>query len=161
MSASFTESWLIGPAGTEFYTRTYSPTFAAKAVLIFIHGFIGLSMQPVDQKNNKCSSIIVEHIARYEHVFPSYARRDIAVFAFDQRGFGRTALDPGVDGKRRQERVSRKEGYGRTSSEQQNEDIDWALRYAGEKLAEWGKDGKTLPVFLMGHSMVSRACSSD
>jgi len=101
----------------------------------------------------------VEHIARYEHVFPSYAQRGISVFAFDQRGFGRTALDPGPDGKRKKEREARKEGYGRTSSEQQKEDIDWAVRHVGETLAGW-KDGQGLPVFLMGHSMVSDSLST-
>jgi hypothetical protein len=38
----FKEAWLRGPAGTEFYTRTYVPSSAAKAVLVFVHGFIGL-----------------------------------------------------------------------------------------------------------------------
>lgn len=98
--------------------------------------------------------IHVEHIARYEHVFPYYSQSNIAVFAFDQRGFGRTALDPGPDGRRQREREARKEGYGRTSSRQQKEDITWALQHAGEQLAGWGGKGEPLPVFLMGHSMV-------
>lgn len=96
----------------------------------------------------------VEHIARYEHVFPSYVRSGIAIFAFDQRGFGRTALDPGPNGQRQKEREARKEGYGRTCSEQQKDDITWAIKHAGERLAGWGTGGEKLPVFLMGHSMV-------
>lgn len=35
------EDWLRGPAGTEFYTHTYIPTSGTKAVLVFVHGFIG------------------------------------------------------------------------------------------------------------------------
>ncbi|KAF8588864.1 lysophospholipase [Ramaria rubella] len=130
----FTEAWLRGPADIDFYTRTYTPPTESKAVLVFIHGFI-------------------EHIARYEHVFPTYSQAGIAVFAFDQRGFGRTALDYGLDGKLQQERERRKEGYGRTHSDQQKEDIFWAVKHAGKDLAHWGQNGKMLPVFLMGHSM--------
>ncbi|KAF8531609.1 lysophospholipase [Gautieria morchelliformis] len=134
MADVFEEAWLPGPAGTEFYTRTYVPPTAVKAVLVFVHGFI-------------------EHIGRYEHVFPFYVQSGIAVFAFDQRGFGRTALDAGPDGQRQREREARNEGYGRTSSQQQKEDISWAVQHAGETLAGWSNEGATIPMFLMGHSM--------
>lgn len=95
----------------------------------------------------------VEHVSRYEHVFPLYAQSGIAVFAYDQRGFGKTALDPGPDGQRQRDREARNEAYARTSSGQQKEDIIWAIRHAGEKLAGWETE-EPLPVFLMGHSMV-------
>ncbi|EIW80282.1 hypothetical protein CONPUDRAFT_165852 [Coniophora puteana RWD-64-598 SS2] len=72
--SAFEETWLTGPESTNFYTRTYHPKDPpVKAAVVFVHGF-------------------VEHIARYEHVFPVWAARGIAVFAYDQRGFGRTAL---------------------------------------------------------------------
>lgn len=34
----------------------------------------------------------VEHIERYDHVFPKFTEQGIAVFAFDQRGWVPTAL---------------------------------------------------------------------
>lgn len=70
-----------------------------------------------------------------------YAARGIAVFAYDQRGFGKTAM--GKEGKLQSKL------YGRTSGEEQAKDIEWALAHVKSGLA---KDG--VPVFLMGHSMV-------
>ncbi|KIJ51219.1 hypothetical protein M422DRAFT_58823 [Sphaerobolus stellatus SS14] len=123
--SAFTEEWLVGPEQTKFYTRTYRP-IETKVVLVFVHGF-------------------VEHIARYEHVFPAYAEAGIAVFAFDQRGHGRTALgdDPATS----------KGDYGKTSSEQQRAEIHWAITHAGETLGSWAKGNSSIPVFLVGHSM--------
>ena len=120
---AYTESWLSGPSSTSFYTRTYLPSSESKpkAAVVFVHGF-------------------AEHIARYEIIFPMYAARGIAVFAYDQRGFGQTAM--GKDGK------SQSKLYGRTSGEEQAQDIEWAIAHVKAGLA---KDG--VPVFLMGHSM--------
>ena len=118
-SSPFTQQWLAGPYDTRFYVRTYKASHA-RATLVFVHGFI-------------------EHIARYEHVFPRWQDKGINVFAFDQRGFGRTALD------RERSLHSR---YGKTSGPMQIEDLDWSVGKAKEIF------GKDVPLFVMGHSMV-------
>lgn len=121
--SSFTEAWLPGPKSTSFYTRTYHPSSGSPSgVVVFIHGFI-------------------EHVARYEHVHRRWADRGFVVFTFDQRGFGRTALDP---------KKSSTAVYGRTGDADQISDIAWALRVAQEA-------NPTVPLFLMGHSMVRPA----
>ena len=118
--SNFTEAWLPGPKSTSFYARTYHPSSGSpRGVLVFIHGFI-------------------EHVARYEHVHRRWADRGFVVFTFDQRGFGRTALDP---------KKSSSSIYGRTGDADQISDIEWALRVAQEL-------NPTVPLFLMGHSMV-------
>ena len=117
----YTEAWLPGPRSTQFYTRTYNSTKGdAKAVILFIHGF-------------------AEHVGRYTHFHPLLAEHGIAVFAFDQRGFGKTAQDEG--------HKSKDSAYGKTSWNDQMTDIEWALRHAKEEFPG-------VPVFLMGHSMV-------
>ncbi|KLO14153.1 lysophospholipase [Schizopora paradoxa] len=115
----YSESWLAGPRNTIFYTRRYTPTSTPKALLVFMHGFI-------------------EHIGRYEHVFPSWRDRGISVFTLDQRGFGRTAED--------KQHRSKDSSYGKTSDEDQAKDCEWAI-----KAARIGMD--SVPTFLMGHSM--------
>jgi hypothetical protein len=121
--SSFTETWLPGPKSTSFYTRTYHPSSGSPTgVVVFIHGF-------------------TEHVARYEHVHMRWADRGFVVFTFDQRGFGRTALDP---------KKSSSAVYGRTGDADQISDIEWALRVAQES-------NPTVPLFLMGHSMVRPA----
>lgn len=122
-SNTYTESWLTGPQSTKFYTRTYAPASSPRAVIVFIHGF-------------------AEHIGRYTHFHPLFAERGIAIFTFDQRGFGRTAQDV--------EEKSKNSAYGKTSWQDQMGDIAWALAHAK-------KEFPGLPVFLMGHSMVSRS----
>lgn len=118
--SSFTEAWLPGPKSTSFYTRTYHPTSGSPSgVVVFIHGF-------------------TEHVARYEYVHMRWADRGFVVFTFDQRGFGRTALDP---------KKSASAVYGRTGDADQISDVEWALRVAQEA-------NPTVPLFLMGHSMV-------
>jgi acylglycerol lipase len=118
--SSFTEAWLPGPKSTSFYTRTYHPTSGSPSgVVVFIHGF-------------------TEHVARYEYVHVRWADRGFVVFTFDQRGFGRTALDP---------KKSASAVYGRTGDADQISDVEWALRVAQES-------NPTVPLFLMGHSMV-------
>lgn len=119
MSESYVESWLTGPESTQFYCRTYSPA-SPKAVLVFLHGFI-------------------EHIGRYEHIFPQWQDRGISVFTFDLRGFGKTAEGAIQKGDSK--------AYGRTSGIQQLGDAEWALKHAKEQAGE-------IPMFLMGHSMV-------
>ena len=128
-STAYTEAWLAGPQSTQFYTRTYLPPTSTptKAVIVFIHGF-------------------AEHVGRYTHFHPIIAKRGIAIFTLDQRGFGLTALD--TEGKK-----SRSSSWGKTSWVQQMGDIDWAVKHAKEEF-------KDTPIFLAGHSMVRSSCSS-
>ncbi|KDQ20229.1 hypothetical protein BOTBODRAFT_27648 [Botryobasidium botryosum FD-172 SS1] len=123
--SAYSEATLAGPDGTKFYTRRYSPPSGteSRAIVLFLHGF-------------------AEHIGRYEHVFPQYTLSpyNFSVFAFDQRGFGRTALEEG--GKPRKGIT-----YGFTSWENQMEDLVFMLGQATQGLSSG------IPVFLMGHSM--------
>ncbi|KAH9177498.1 alpha beta-hydrolase [Lactarius sanguifluus] len=117
--SNFTEAWIPGPKSSSFYTRTYTPASGSpRGVVVFIHGFI-------------------EHIARYEHVHKRWAEKGFVIFTFDQRGFGRTALDS----KKSPDAV-----YGRTGDTDQIPDVAWALQVAQEA-------NPTIPLFLMGHSM--------
>jgi acylglycerol lipase len=118
VSDAYTEAWLVGPQSTNFYTRTYFAT-EPKAVLVFIHGF-------------------AEHVGRYTEAHPQFAARGISVFTFDQRGFGKTALDA--------ENKSPSSAYGKTTGEHQMDDIHWAIEHGK-------KEFPGLPVFLSGHSM--------
>ena len=120
MSQTFEEHWLEGHRSTKFHCRTYTAT-DPKAILVFLHGFI-------------------EHVGRYEHVFPLWQQRNISVFTFDQRGFGRTAED--------KENRSKDSSYAKTSEKDQLEDAEWAVKTAKKML------GENLPTFLKGHSMV-------
>lgn len=120
MSSPHDEHWLAGPYSTQFHCRTYTAS-NPKAILVFLHGFI-------------------EHVGRYEHVFPVWQQRNISVFTFDQRGFGRTAED--------KEKRSKDSSYAKTSDKHQMEDTEWAVKTAKKML------GEDLPTFLMGHSMV-------
>ena len=81
-----------------------------------------------------------EHIGRYAHFHPLIAARGIAVFAFDQRGFGLTGQD--TTGKK-----SKDSAYGKTSWKEQMGDLEWALGHAKTTFAG-------VPLFLYGHSMV-------
>ncbi|KAJ7876088.1 lysophospholipase [Mycena olivaceomarginata] len=120
VSDAYTEAWLVGPQSTKFYTRTYlAPPAESKAVLVFIHGF-------------------AEHVGRYTEAHPQFAARGINVFTFDQRGFGKTALD--------EKNKSKSSAYGKTSGEHQMDDVQWAIDHAK-------KEFPGLPVFLSGHSM--------
>ncbi|KAI0076518.1 lysophospholipase [Panus rudis PR-1116 ss-1] len=119
-SSLYTETWLAGPDGHQFYTRTYAaPAPGPRAVILFVHGF-------------------AEHIGRYEHVHIDYPKRGITLFSFDQRGFGRTALD--------KEHRSKDASYGKTSWKYQSGDIEWWAKYLT-------KEYPGVPLFLMGHSM--------
>lgn len=121
MTNVYTESWLVGPQSTKFYTRTYLPPSQPKAAVVFVHGF-------------------AEHIGRYTHFHPLFAAKGIAIFTYDQRGYGLTAQDTG--GNR-----SKDSAYGKTSWKEQMEDIAWAVQYAKTTFG-------SVPLFLMGHSMV-------
>lgn len=121
MSQAYTEEWLVGPQATNFYTRTYTPTVPTTAAVVFVHGF-------------------AEHIGRYTHFHPLLAARGIAVFTYDSRGFGLTALD--TTGKK-----SKSSAYGKTSWKDQMGDVAWAIEHAK-------KTFNGVPLFLMGHSMV-------
>jgi acylglycerol lipase len=116
-----TPAWLTGPSSTSFYTVTYAAVSPdPKGLLLFVHGF-------------------AEHIRRYDQVFCAWAARGFGVFAYDQRGFGRTALD--------EKHKSKDSKYGKTSLDSQLEDVKWA---AGEAKKKW----PGVPLFLMGYSMV-------
>ncbi|KAI0919099.1 hypothetical protein AcW1_003438 [Taiwanofungus camphoratus] len=121
MSAAheFDEAWLAGPDGHKFYTRTYKAADVPQAVILFIHGF-------------------AEHIARYEHAHRDWADRGFTVFTYDQRGFGRTALDA--------EHHSKDSAYGKTRFSNQMRDIEWWTRRLKEEQSK-------LPLFLVGQSM--------
>ncbi|KAG5645409.1 hypothetical protein DXG03_006233 [Asterophora parasitica] len=119
-STNFTESWIAGPQSTQFYTRTYTPENTPRAAVVFVHGF-------------------AEHIGRYSHFHPLLRQHDIAVFAFDQRGFGKTALD--TEGNK-----SKESAYGKTSWAEQMVDIAWAVEHVTKTFSG-------VPTFLMGHSM--------
>ncbi|CAA7258986.1 unnamed protein product [Cyclocybe aegerita] len=120
-TSQLTEAWLEGPQSTKFYTRTYTPSSSApKAALVFVHGF-------------------AEHIARYSHFHPLLAEKGVAVFAYDQRGFGQTAQDSKGN-------KSKTSAYGKTSWKEQMADIEWALEHVK-------KSFEGVPLFLMGHSM--------
>ncbi len=120
---TYTESWLVGPKSTKFYTRTYLPPSQQTpiAAVVFVHGY-------------------AEHIGRYTHFHPVFAARRIAVFTYDQRGYGLTAQD--TKGNK-----SKGSAYGKTSWKEQMEDVAWAIEHARETF-------KGVPLFLMGHSMV-------
>lgn len=119
---TFTEAWLDGADGHQFYTRTYAAASSRpKAVLIFVPGF-------------------ADHISRYETIHPRFAERGISVFAYDMRGFGRTALD--------EEHRSPDEAYGKTSRAKELGDLEWWVRYVRRTYPD-------APIFIMGHSAVS------
>ena len=120
----YSEAWLAGPSSTQFYTRTYTPVplESTKAAIVFVHGF-------------------AEHVGRYTHFHPLLAARGIAVFTYDQRGFGLTAQD--TKGHK-----SKSSEYGKTCWKDQMSDIEWAVEHTRKSF-----QGK--PVFLMGHSMVN------
>ncbi|OLN97484.1 putative monoglyceride lipase [Colletotrichum chlorophyti] len=61
--------------GQKLYTKTWTPEGPVKAKLVFVHGFS-------------------DHIGRYDELFLNLASRGIQVFAWDQRGWGRSAAKP-------------------------------------------------------------------
>ena len=118
-SSTCTEAWLPGFDGTKFYTRTWAAS-SPKAVTLYLHGF-------------------ADHIARYDEVHTVWASRGVTVFAYDLRGFGRTALDDA--------HKSPASAYGRTSTALELRDVEFWADHAAS--AHPG-----LPLFLMGYSAV-------
>ncbi|KAL6900287.1 Alpha/Beta hydrolase protein [Trichoderma evansii] len=100
----------IGDAS--FYTKTWTPTSAVVAKVIFVHGFS-------------------EHINRYNDFFPKLAEHGIQVFAWDQRGWGRSVTKPAEKGL-----------TGPTSRV-----VADVAAFIQDKLPS------DAPVFVMGHSM--------
>ncbi|KAL7942987.1 Alpha/Beta hydrolase protein [Trichoderma barbatum] len=94
------------------YTKTWTPTGPVVAKVIFVHGFS-------------------EHINRYNDFFPKLVEHGIQVFAWDQRGWGRSVTRPAEKGL-----------TGATA--QVVADI---VAFIQEKLPS------DVPVFVMGHSM--------
>lgn len=115
----YVEQWIPGFGGHQFYTRTYASR-SPRAVVLFVHGF-------------------AEHIGRYEHAHVKYPPRGITVFAFDLRGYGRTALD--------KKHKSNDSAYGKTNWEWQMQDIEFFGRYLKKEYPD-------VPLILMGHSAV-------
>ncbi|PFH52178.1 hypothetical protein AMATHDRAFT_140634 [Amanita thiersii Skay4041] len=120
-TTTYSEAWLQGPQSTQFYTRTYTPqSGTAKAAIVFTHGF-------------------ADHVARYSKFHTKLAENGLQIFAFDQRGFGRTAMD--TEGHK-----SPHSAYGKTCWNDQMTDIVWAIDHVRKSIP-------SVPVFLMGHSM--------
>ncbi|RFU74423.1 alpha beta hydrolase [Trichoderma arundinaceum] len=94
------------------YTKTWTPTGPIVAKVIFVHGFS-------------------EHINRYNDFFPKLAEQGIQVFAWDQRGWGRSVTKPAEKGL-----------TGPTSRV-----VADVAAFIQEKLPS------DVPVFVMGHSM--------
>ncbi|KAL2197598.1 Alpha/Beta hydrolase protein [Corynascus similis CBS 632.67] len=61
--------------GHSLYTKSWLPSGATKAKLIFFHGFS-------------------DHLGRYEAFFSTLVARGIAVYGLDQRGWGRSVKKP-------------------------------------------------------------------
>lgn len=113
------EAWLSGFDGHQFYTRLW-PAAQPKAVALYVHGF-------------------ADHISRYDHVHSVFAQRGIVVFAYDKRGFGKTALD--------KEHRSPGASYGKTNLELELSDIEFWLHHLS-------RERPGLPLFLIGYSSV-------
>ncbi|RPD60088.1 lysophospholipase [Lentinus tigrinus ALCF2SS1-6] len=113
----YVEAWLAGPDGHSFYTRTYHATYP-KAIAVFVHGFR-------------------DHISRHADVHAAFAKRHVTIFAYDLRGYGRTALDP--------MNRSPDASYGKTTRALEIKDLEWWIKHVSET-------NKRLPLFLMGFS---------
>ena len=118
-------AWLPGFDGTQFYTRTWAAA-KPKGVVLYVHGF-------------------GDHIGRYDRIHSRWPQHDITLFAYDLRGFGRTALD--------EAHCSPGASYGKTSRDLELADVEWWI----EHLA---KQHPTLPIFLMGYSAVRLPCAA-
>ncbi|KAF2476375.1 alpha/beta-hydrolase [Lindgomyces ingoldianus] len=106
------EGWHALEDGTKLYTKTWKTEGPAKARLVFIHGFS-------------------DHCNTYNSFFPTLSSKDIEVYSFDQRGWGRSVQKP-----------SEKGHTGPTS--QVLEDISSFIKTVTPC---------PIPLFLMGHSM--------
>jgi acylglycerol lipase len=109
------EGWFTLPDGNKLYTKTTTPapSTPTKARLAFVHGFS-------------------DHIGFYDPFFRLLSQSGIAVYAFDQRGWGRSVLE--------------KRHRGLTGN------TDQVLDDITQFLATIPSD-PSVPLFLMGHSM--------
>ncbi|KAI0750012.1 lysophospholipase [Daedaleopsis nitida] len=114
----YTAEWLSGPMGFRFYTRTYHSE-SPIAVVIFVHGF-------------------ADHISRYADFHSKFPPRGVTVFAYDLRGFGRTALDAA--------RRSPGAAYDKTDTRHEIQDLEWWIHHVAKTHAG-------LPIYLLGYSM--------
>ncbi|RYP69517.1 hypothetical protein DL771_006032 [Monosporascus sp. 5C6A] len=101
--------------GDSLHTKTWEPDGAIRAKIIMVHGFS-------------------DHVDRYYGFFPYLAERGIAVYGFDQRGWGRSVRRPADRGR-----------TGPTATVL----ADMAA-FIGDRLAAAPADA---PVFVLGHSM--------
>lgn len=111
--ATATEGTFTTPDGQELYTKTWLPAGAPVAKLIVVHGFS-------------------DHLGMYLNFFETLAGRGIAVYGFDQRGWGRSVKKPADKGR-----------SGTTAT------------VLGD-IAAFTKphlDDSSIPVFVLGHSM--------
>lgn len=97
--------------GLKLHTRHWHPGTEPAALVLLVHGY-------------------AEHCGRYDHVAETFVEQDAAVYAYDQRGHGRS------DGRRAY--VDRFENY--------LADLDLFRRTVTRKTPD-------VPVFLFGHSM--------
>lgn len=65
--------------GKSLYTKSWVPKSAPKAKVVFFHGYS-------------------DHVGRYQAMSEALARRGIAVYGFDQRGWGRSVAKPSEKG---------------------------------------------------------------
>jgi len=114
-----TEDWVLTSDKVKLFSKTWQPKDPSSIIgcVVFIHGF-------------------GEHIQRYNHVFPHFAKNGIKVHAFDQRGFGLTVKEQIKD---RAGVLGGSQGY------------HVVLRDVSEAIERTQQPG--LPIFLMGHSM--------
>ncbi|KAL8973162.1 MAG: hypothetical protein Q9183_000125 [Haloplaca sp. 2 TL-2023] len=106
------ESTHVCVDGMRLYMKTWKPPSSPLAKVVFVHGFS-------------------DHCNTYHDLFPSLARRNILVYAFDQRGWGRSV-----------KQVSQRGLTGTTA--QVLDDMTSVLQSCLPT---------TVPLFLMGHSM--------
>lgn len=113
----------------DLHYKRYSPPSSVQttATIVFVHGFI-------------------EYIDRYVEVFPLFAARGIEVVAYDQRGFGDTAIKANGGWAKH---------YTNTTWPQQFKDVKLIVEEQRRWIDEKYKDrqGGKVPLFLVGHSM--------
>ncbi|KAK1082614.1 hypothetical protein LTR33_003808, partial [Friedmanniomyces endolithicus] len=80
-NVSTAEGWLTLPDSHKLYTKTWkAATEPPRARLAVIHGFS-------------------DHCNQYGILFPTLPQQGIAVYAFDQRGWGRSVQEPAQKGR--------------------------------------------------------------
>ncbi|CAG8472072.1 998_t:CDS:2 [Scutellospora calospora] len=112
-SVKVIEEWISFSDDVKIYTRTWKAVSdKPTATVLFIHGF-------------------GEYVKRYNHVFDKFGKKNIEVFAYDQRGFGRTAKQYNNHG----------------------DSGGWEIIKADITHALTSQRRNGIPQFLMGHSM--------